>query len=111
MSRVSPTQRTLKYLRAAGYVCQVVERWNPFAKVRQDLFGVIDIVALGASGILGVQCTSSPNVSARLSKIAASDAAKRWLECGGSLWVIGRGKTSDDFRMEVLTLDDFEESA
>ena len=29
----SPTKRSLKKLREEGYLCQVVEHWNPFARV------------------------------------------------------------------------------
>jgi hypothetical protein len=44
----SPTQRTLQHLRAAGFpLVQVVERWNPHARIRQDLYGCIDVLAVG----------------------------------------------------------------
>lgn len=70
----SPTQRTLQYLRDAGYpLVQVVEKWNPYARVRQDLFGIIDVVAVG-DDIVGVQATSASNVSARIQKITDSPA-------------------------------------
>lgn len=70
----SPTQRTLEHLRAAGYpLVQVVEKWNPYARVRQDLFGIIDVVAVG-DDIVGVQATSASNVSARIEKITNSAA-------------------------------------
>ena len=65
----SPTQRTLKMLRDCGWKCQVVERWNSFAKIRIDLFGIIDIVALTDKGIVGVQATAGSSHSARLKKI------------------------------------------
>ena len=42
MSKITPTQRTLKHMRERGYTCQVVEHWNPFARIRQDLYGFID---------------------------------------------------------------------
>ena len=32
-------------MKRRGFIAQIVERWNPFARVRQDLFQVIDIVA------------------------------------------------------------------
>ena len=70
MSKVSPTQRTLKHMRGLGYTCQVVEHWNPFAKIRQDLFGFIDVLCLGDGEIVGVQATSYSNVAARVRKIA-----------------------------------------
>jgi hypothetical protein len=70
----SPTQRTLQHLREAGYpLVQVVERWNPYARVRQDLFGIIDVVAVGAD-IVGVQTTSASNFAAHLKKITDSEA-------------------------------------
>jgi hypothetical protein len=36
---VTPTQRSLAYLRAEGWQVAIVERWNPHARIRQDLFG------------------------------------------------------------------------
>lgn len=79
---MSPTQRTLQHLREAGYpLVQVVERWNPHARVRQDLFGIIDVVAVGAD-IVGVQATSGSNVSKRTAKPQPLRAAG--LACGAS---------------------------
>lgn len=44
---MSPTARSLAHLRELGCRVKVVEKWNPFAKVRQDLFGG-DLLALKA---------------------------------------------------------------
>ena len=58
MAGISPTQRTLKALRARGLKSAVVEKWNSFAKIRQDLFGIIDILSLcPETGVIGVQST------------------------------------------------------
>lgn len=43
---MSPTERTLKLLRKQGYLAAVVEKWNKFARCRQDLFGIGDILAV-----------------------------------------------------------------
>lgn len=67
----SPTQLSLKKMRADGFVCQVVEHWNPFARVRQDLFGFIDILCIRDGLVVGVQCTTQSNVKARIKKIRA----------------------------------------
>ena len=51
---VSPTQRTLRALEQRGCFCGIVERFNPYAGphgIRQDLFGIIDVVALYPNGI------------------------------------------------------------
>lgn len=69
----SPTQRSLAALRKAGWLCAIVEHWNPHVGIRQDLFGVADILAVktGERPLL-VQTTSAPNVAARVTKIRAS---------------------------------------
>lgn len=86
---MSPTQRSLAYLRQKGLTCEVVERWNPYARVRQDLFTIIDIVALDDGQTLGVQTTSWPNVSARVKKIADCEHLPALLRAGWILEVHG----------------------
>lgn len=66
----SPTQRTLAEMRKRGYLCQVVEHWNPYARIRQDLFGFGDVLCLGDNEVVMVQATSYSNTSARIKKIA-----------------------------------------
>lgn len=93
----SPTQRSLAHLKASGYCAQVVERFNPYAKVRIDLFGFIDIVAIRSSNIregideqiLAVQTTSRDNMNARVQKILLIPEAKIWLKAGGLIVVHG----------------------
>lgn len=90
----SPTARTLDWLRKAGYLAQVVERWNPHAKVRKDLFDVIDVVAVGGgkTGCLGVQACAGASHAARRDKIAASEKAQAWIAAGNRLWVMSWAK-------------------
>lgn len=85
----SPTSRSLAVLKKEGYEAQVVERWNPYARVRVDLFGFIDIVAIKDGVIAGVQTTSQSNVGARVKKILAIPQAKLWLLAGGKIIVHG----------------------
>jgi hypothetical protein len=68
----SPTKLSLAELRKDCDAVQVVEHWNQFAKIRQDLFGVVDILALRGEETIAVQSTSWANVSARVKKIAES---------------------------------------
>lgn len=91
----SPTSRTLDWLRKRGYTCQVVERFNKFANVRVDLFGIIDIVAMDPvrGRIIGVQSTSGDNVVARLNKAKDEPRLVEWLSCGGHFEVHGWRKT------------------
>ena len=66
----SPTQRTLKRLRELGYLVQVVEHWNPHARIRQDLFGFIDVLAVREGEVLAVQACAGGDASKRARKIA-----------------------------------------
>lgn len=87
---MSPTARTLAKLRAEGWNAWIVEKWNPHAHVRVDLGGFGDVLAWAPGrGILAVQATSGSNVSARLAKIAALDAAKSWVLSPARLEVWG----------------------
>jgi len=90
----SPTQRSLKYMRDIGFIAQVVERYNPYAKVRVDLFGFIDIVAIDTikSQLVGVQVTSQSNVSARIKKIQGLETPDYWRNAGGRIEVHGWAK-------------------
>jgi hypothetical protein len=138
---MTPTSRTLAYLRDEGYAAAVVEKWvtmgdpllpgridafqevrrrvasmtvktdaerevvgrvlagldriMPSAKsgppgVRMDLFGCIDVVAVGKphSGVLGLQACAGSGHAARVNKIVAIPEAKLWCECGNRLWVM-----------------------
>lgn len=85
----SPTQRTKAALKRDGVTHQVVERWNHFAGVRQDLFGIVDIVALRAGRIVGIQVTSGSSVSARIEKSIAEPRLREWLSCGGDYEIHG----------------------
>lgn len=72
MSR-SPTVHTLKLMRSRGYpLVEVVEHWNPHVGIRQDLFGILDVLCVGDDGVVGIQTTSDTGMSARIAKIRAA---------------------------------------
>lgn len=91
---MTPTQRTLSHLRARGWWPAVVEKWNPHARIRQDLYGFADLVALAADrpGVVAIQTTSASGISARRKKIKAEPMARQWLICGNSILLHGWGK-------------------
>lgn len=66
----SPTKRTKSFLEKRGYLVGSVERWNQFARVRQDLFGFIDMIAISPDGdIVGIQATTGAHSQERITKI------------------------------------------
>jgi hypothetical protein len=88
------TQRTLRELRQQGRVCAIVERWNQHVGlhgIRQDLFGIIDVLALDpVRGVVGVQSsTEFPDHWRRLTVERAQETLD-WLSTPGTsleLWV------------------------
>lgn len=89
---MSPTQRSLKHLREQGYRVAVVEKWNPHARIRQDLFGFIDLLAIKGPETLAVQSTSRGNVSARVKKITEAEALSDVRKANWRIVVHGWGK-------------------
>lgn len=89
---MSPTQRTIAALKKAGYITAITEHWNMYARIRQDMFGFCDILALAPHSalpphIFAVQCTSGSNHSARVNKIIAEPRALAWIIAGGRIQV------------------------
>jgi hypothetical protein len=107
----SPTQRSLDYARRQGWLPGVVERWNPHARIRQDLFGFVDLVVVDDEpGVLAVQATSGANVASRLRKIRELEtgAPARWLRAGNRIEVWGWRKAANgrwQLRREPVELD------
>lgn len=102
---MSPTARSLAYLRAKGFTAGIVERWIAPARRRIDLGGFGDIVAWRTdSGILAVQSTSSPNVSSRYWKITNSKEAALWLAAGGRIVIHGWGRRGKQGKRKLWTL-------
>lgn len=89
---MTPTARTLNWLRKEGWNADVVERYNAFVRRRFDLFGGLDIVAVRDRETLGVQCTTVDNQAARLAKLADLPGIQAWLKAGNLCWVVGWSK-------------------
>ena len=90
---MTPTERSLKYLREQGYLCAIVEKWNPHARIRQDLWGWCDILAIKKDEVLAVQVTST-GVAARIKKIQESETVGRVREANIRIEVHGWSKNS-----------------
>lgn len=114
---MSPTQRSKALLEQDGWTVAIVERWNPHVRVRQDLWGFADLIAMkpGHAPKL-VQVTSGSNVASRISKIREEPHARVALESGFSIEVHGwrklkvkRGGKAVRWtpRIEPVTREDF----
>jgi hypothetical protein len=90
---MNPTQRTLKYYRDQGYICEVVERWiinprHPAGGFRKDYLGIIDIIAIKGEETLGIQSCGQA-FAEHDRKILAEPNTEEWLAGGRGLVLIG----------------------
>jgi len=90
---MSPTQRSLKYLRDEGYLVAIVEHWQPFARIRKDLWGWADLLAIKRGEVLAVQVTSE-GVASRVAKVTISETIGRVREAGIRVEVHGWRKNA-----------------
>lgn len=112
----SPTQRSKALLTVQGFHVAVVEHWNAFAKVRQDLFGFGDLLAFrpGQPGSVIVQTTSATNAAKRRQKILGNQLALDWLKAGNWIRLDSWGQRGPKGQRkmwtansEYITLDQF----
>ena len=91
-------------MRDNGWIAQVVEQTIRGKGIifKRDLFGIIDILALRGEIILGVQTTSSSNVSSRVKKIADSEFLPAIRKAGIMLHVHGWSKRKAGWTMRVI---------
>jgi hypothetical protein len=108
---LSPTELTLRELRKTWPLVAVVERWNAHTRIRQDLFGILDVIAVGPGGTVGVQSTSRGNLSARRNKIMAHPDTPTLLVAGWAVVLHGWDKPAHRWRLkeERITLEGIEQ--
>lgn len=78
-TKASPMQMSLAKHRAQGQECAIVEKFNHFAKIRQDAFGWMDILCYDGNMTLGIQSTTGSNLSSRKAKLDALPAVHTWV--------------------------------
>lgn len=101
---MTPSQRSIKLLREQGYQVANVESYNAFTKRKHDLFGCIDILAIGNNETLAVQVTSKSNMKARINKIAEADAFPEMIRSKWRVIVHGWAKNKSN-RYEVKVFE------
>jgi hypothetical protein len=101
----SPTQRSKAHAESMGYQVAIVEKWNPWAKIRQDLFGFGDLLCMKEGHVLVlIQTTTTGNMKSRIQKIHALPTAWKWITTGNKIEVWGwaiRGKKGTRKKYEL----------
>lgn len=91
------TQKTLAWIKEHDWRYAITEKWNPFAKIRQDLFGFGDILVVTGDVNIIIQNTSYPERNKRRDKILkeCTEVATDWIKGGGEILVVSwRKKTA-----------------
>jgi hypothetical protein len=104
MSGKTPTQNSLDMLRKGGYKVAIVEHWNSFTRTRQDMFGFVDLVALGDGYTIYVQSTSYTNISARVKKITEHENLAAVRKGNNKIHVHGWRKVKNRWQCKVVDL-------
>lgn len=99
---MSPTARSLAWLRERRYLADVVERWIAQAGIRKDLFGFIDLVAIRPGEIVGIQTTTASNLASRLKKAQALPALRTWLASGAGFMLHGWKRVGSRWAVRIL---------
>ena len=96
MAGLSPTQRTIAYLKNQGLICGTVERWIPNPRmpgggIRKDLFGFIDIITISrADGVTGIQSCGQDFIGhQRKILFEKKEELFEWLSSGANFQLIG----------------------
>lgn len=79
------------------------------ARVRKDLFGIIDMIAIKQGRVLGVQSTGPSGRKAHMTTLVRTEreSTRDWLESGAYLWLVSwkktpRGPSGKSFRYEPV---------
>ncbi len=114
----SNVERTLDWLRERGADVDFTERKIPYTKIKKDLYGIIDLVALikddsvleDSWWLWGVQVCGGGDFAAHHKKILASDKAYKWVHGGHrKLLLIGWRKLKRGWlpRVQLYTRGDW----
>lgn len=81
-------ERTTKELRDRGLFYWKTEYWNQWAKIKVDLFNIIDLVVLDQV-ITGIQVCTGSDLQAHIRKIRDEhkEYTAGWLRSGGALQI------------------------
>ena len=82
-----------------------MEKWNSWGRVRVDLFGIIDVLAISEEGdTVAIQTTSLSNVGARIKKIGDSEAIGHLRKANWTILVHGWYKKNNRWHVKEVNV-------
>jgi hypothetical protein len=101
---MSLTARSTALLRERGYQVATVEHYNAFTKRKHDLFGCIDLLAIGNGETVAVQVTSKSNLAARRHKVEEAEAYPEMLRSKWRVILHGWFKEANRWQLKEVEL-------
>ena len=103
---------SLGLLTRKGFTCEVVEKWIPYANIRKDMFGLIDIVGIRKELMIGVQSTTLHNKLEHIKKALASPNLYKWLATNSMFVIMSWEKDGSRWKVNVhnITVHPVEQS-
>lgn len=101
---MSLTARSTAHLRDLGYMVATVEHYNSFTKRKHDLWGCIDLLAIGNGETVAVQVTSKSNLAARRHKIEEAEAYPEMLRSHWRVVLHGWFKEKNRWQLKEVEL-------
>lgn len=101
---MSLTARSTAHLRDLGYMVATVEHYNSFTKRKHDLWGCIDLLAIGNGETVAVQVTSKSNLAARRHKIEEAEAYPEMIRSGWRIVLHGWWKEKNRWQLKEVEL-------
>jgi hypothetical protein len=98
------TARSTALLRERGYTVATVEHYNAFTKRKHDLFGCIDLLAIGNGETVAVQVTSKSNLAARRHKVEEAEAYPEMLRSKWRVILHGWFKENNRWQLKEVEL-------
>ena len=105
MAKRSPLQRSKKLLEEEGFTVAIVERWNPWAKVRQDLFGIIDLLCIKEGKTLGVQVTTLSHKQPHIYKMEAHPNLNKLIKAGWEITLHSWRELKDGWKVDIRNFE------
>jgi len=100
----SLSPRSVALLRERGYQVATVEHYNAFTRRKHDLFGCIDLLAIGHGETVAVQVTSRGHLSDRRHKIEEAEAYPEMLRSGWRIVLHGWFKENNRWKLKEVEL-------
>lgn len=106
--KISVNKIVMDWMRAKGWYISLVEQTIPHTFIKRDLFGFVDMIAVGHGQIIGLQVTSNSggNLSARINKAQEQEAFETFVKACPLYFVGVNVRDDKSIRYRIVKVDE-----